>query len=905
MGTLNTFELPFRGRGRKRMRPPVPLRLDGLEGRDTPSTFTVTNINDSGTGSLRQAITDANNHANSGGPDQISFNIPGTGVHTIQPDTKLPNIDDPVVIDGYTQAGASPNTLAVGNNAVLKIVINGANAGETNGLVVFSPDTTIRGLVVNGFVKGTSATAGRGIAVTDPNATNVVIAGNFVGVNAAGTAAVPNENIGVFVLTAPGVRIGGSAPADRNVISGNGIRGVFANATNVVIQGNYIGTDKAGTAAIPNSFDGVFVAKNTGFRIGGAGAGEGNVISGNGFTGITLNGVNNSFVQGNKIGVGADGTTPLGNGDNGLFISPQADVNTNNLIGGSSTGERNTIAFSGKNGIMVLDPSATGNRFQQNSIFENGLLGIDLDNDGLTANDPGDADTGANGRQNTPVLTQMVRTDTATRIAGKIASLPNRAFRIELFASTLTDRSLAGEGQTFLGFVDVTTNATGAATFTFDHPAVLPAGTPVTATATRTDTGDTSEFSNAVGGPAINPTSFVYQDQDGDRVTVKLSKPLLSPETIGSVFKFSTGTVVGADTVPHQLTAIDLTALGKPQAARGMTVAVTATRGATTGGDGFAAVGEIFASGIDLGAVTIDGDLGNIRVGDATATTPGLAALTARSIGRYGTSTGAADLHTVVTGGLGALTVKTDVKDAFLEATGAIGTVKIAGDLIGGSTVGTTNPQQAGHLRAKRIGSLTIGGSLIAGIKTAAGAFDDNGAIRVADDIGSLTIGNIIGNATSPAIISARGSATSTAIADVAIGRLTVKGRVEFAQILAGFNVFGTGVNADAQIGSVTVGRDWVASSLAAGANPNGGFFGDDNDTKLSSGAKDVQTVSSRVGSVTITGQAVGTVAGSDFFGIVAENVGLVKVGGVTFPTSANNDNFFVGIGGDFKVNEL
>ena len=872
-------------------------------------TFTVTNTNDAGAGSLRQAVLDANGTPNSGGPDTIAFNIPGTGVHTIRPASDLPQITDPVVIDGYTQPGASPNTLAVGNNAVLRVEINGANAGETDGLVVTAPNTTVRGLVINGFEKGTSNSDGRGIAVLGSAATNATIVGNFVGVNPAGTAAVPNENVGVFVLTAPNARVGGPAPADRNVISGNGARGVFVNAPNAVIQGNYVGTDEAGTAAIPNAFDGVFVAKNTGYRIGGAGAGEGNVIAGNGFTGVTLNGVTDSVVHGNRIGVGADGTTPLGNGNNGLFISNQAASNTTNLVGGSAAGEANTIAFNARNGIAVLDPGAAGNRFQQNSIFENRLLGIDLGNDGVTPNDPGDADAGANGLQNAPVLTQVAVADTTTRITGKLAGRPNTSFRVELFASPRTDRSLAGEGKDFLGFVDVTTDGHGAAAFAFDHPAALPAGTPVTATATRADTGDTSEFSNAVGGPTFNPTAFVYQDQDGDRVTLKFSRPVLSAELIGSVIQFATGGVVDGAAVPHQLTAIDLTALPNPQAARGTTITVTATRSPTTGGDGFAAVGQLVATGIDLGAVTIDGDLGRILAGDGALATPGLAALTARSIGRFGTSTGAPDLRTRVEGGLGTLTVKADVKEAFIDVGGAVGAVRIAGDLIGGSTVAGVNPQQAGHLRARRIGSLTIGGSLIAGTQTAAGAFVDNGTIRVADDIGTVTIGNILGNPTSPAVISARGSAAPTATTDVAVGRLTVKGRVEFAQVLAGFNVAGAGVNADAQIGPVTVGRDWVASSLVAGAlSGAGGNFGDLNDVKMSgAGVKDEATASSRIRGVTIGGQALGTVAGADHFGVVAETVGVVRVGGGTFPTTAGagNDDFLVGVTGDFKVNEI
>src|SRR5207237_4959023 len=129
-----------------------------------------------------------NNNANSGGPDRIEFDIPGSGVHTIRPDSKLPDVQDPVLIDGYTQPGASPNSLAVGNNAVLLIEINGADAGETSGLFILSPDTTVRGLVVNGFRQGSSSSQGRGIVVLGQDATNVAIVGNFVGVNPSGSA---------------------------------------------------------------------------------------------------------------------------------------------------------------------------------------------------------------------------------------------------------------------------------------------------------------------------------------------------------------------------------------------------------------------------------------------------------------------------------------------------------------------------------------------------------------------------------------------------------------------------------------------------------------------------------------------------------------------------------------------
>jgi hypothetical protein len=507
-------------------RPRRALRLETLEDRLAPATFTVTNTDDSGTGSLRQAITDANNTANTGGPDEIRFNIAGGGVHTIRPDIGLPQINDPVLIDGFTQPGSSPNSLAVGSNAVLLIEIHGADAGETSGLVINAPDTTVRGLVVNGFQMGQSSTTGRGIVALGSANTNIVIAGNYIGVDPSGTQAVPNENLGIFILTPVGARVGGADPADRNVISGNGIRGLFANARDLQIKGNYFGTNAAGTAAIPNGFEGAFVADNSGYQIGGPGPGEGNVFSGNGSSGLTLNGLNNSFVQGNKIGVGADGITPLGNGgDAGLFIIGLAATNLNNQIGGPATAA-NTIAFNTKTGISLLDINAAGNRFQRNSIFENGLLGIDLDNNGPTANDDGDADSGANSRQNRPVLVSAPILSGTVRVNGSLNSVANETYVIELFSVTTADAP-GGEGRSFIGATEVITDANGNATF--QVIVNVPEGTILSSTATRLSTNDTSEFSNNVTaltaqGGTVSGTAF--EDRDGDGIRDANEPPL-------------------------------------------------------------------------------------------------------------------------------------------------------------------------------------------------------------------------------------------------------------------------------------------------------------------------------------------------------------------------------------------
>lgn len=115
-------------------------------------------------------------------------------------------------------------------------------------------------------------------------------------------------------------------------------------------------------------------------------------------------------------------------------------------------------------------------------------------------------------------------------------------------------------------------------------------------------------------------------------------------------------------------------------------------------------------------------------------------------------------------------------------------------------------------------------------------------------------------------------------------------------------------VNADAQIGAITVGGDWLGNSVTAGVTSGNAFFGDGDDSKASgAGVKDEAGISSQIRSLTIAGQALGTVGGADHYGIVAENVGAVKIGGtpLVLALGAGNDDQFVGITGDFRVNEI
>ena len=235
------------------------------------ATFTVTNTNDSGAGSLRQAILDANANP---GLDTIAFNIPGAGVHTITPATSLPTLSGAAILDGYTQPGASVNTDPIATNAVLSIEIDGtvAGAGGTGLDVGFGAGgSVIRGVAVNRWVVG--------VNFSGPGS---FLVGSFIGTDPAGTLARPNSQ-GIRPFNGgSGVTIGGTAAADRNLISGNSF-GVYLLENGAIIRGNLIGTDATGTVSLGNTDSGVVCANlgGAGTTIGGAAPGAGNVISGN------------------------------------------------------------------------------------------------------------------------------------------------------------------------------------------------------------------------------------------------------------------------------------------------------------------------------------------------------------------------------------------------------------------------------------------------------------------------------------------------------------------------------------------------------------------------------------------------------------------------------------------------
>jgi hypothetical protein len=361
--------------------------------------------------------------------------------------------------------------------------------------------------------------------------------------------------------------------------------------------------------------------------------------------------------------------------------------------------------------------------------------------------------------------------------------------------------------------------------------------------------------------------------------------------------------------------------------------------------------GRISAQGASLAGVTIGGSLrggsgtgsgviyfaqklGPVTIGGSIVGGSGSESGIITSYG-YGTLTGAISIGGSVIGGAG------PESGAIHQVLNGTAPVSIAGDVVGGSGWGSGVVNKGAGAAALTVGgsvrggtgagsggvaggwvSVTVGGDVVGGAGGSSGFVSASnpstatavtiggsllgGRIKSNYALGSVAIGgNVIGTVANPALITARGNFSS----DVAIARLSVAGRVEHALIRAGVDSVGANLNADAQIGTVTVGGDWIASSIAAGAaaGPNG-YFGDGDDCKFAgNNVKDVAGSKSRVASVTIGGQVLGTVGGVDHFGIVAETIGTVKIGGTTLAlTDGNgNDDIAVGVTGDFRVNEI
>ncbi len=410
----------------------------------TAATYTVTNTNDAGAGSLRQAILNAN--ATPAVLDTIQFNIGGRGPWIIQPLSALPTITDPVVIDGTTQPGFAGAPL---------IELNGSSAGSgASGIKITAGGSTVRGLIINSFSDGSGIYLTQESTSGDGN----IIEGNYVGVDATGSSALPND-FGINIEGSHNNRIGGTLASQRNVISGNSNTGLRLSGSDYnSVWGNYIGVNAFGFSALGNGNQGLRIENSAGTIVGGTGTGERNDISFNKDVGILVVYGSNNQIQGNII-------------------------------------EANSIA-----GVVVL--TGANNAILSNSIYSNGGLGIDLNTsnswppDGVTPNDPGDSDGDgwvANHLQNFPVLASATVSGSTISITGALNSAASSNYTLQFFSNTACDPTGYGQGQTLIGSTTVTTNGNGNGLFDITLP-VLPTGTFITSTATD-DAHNTSEFS--------------------------------------------------------------------------------------------------------------------------------------------------------------------------------------------------------------------------------------------------------------------------------------------------------------------------------------------------------------------------------------------------------------------------
>ncbi len=517
-----------------------------LDGSDT-------NISDSicddglGNCTLRAAIEEANNTP---GSNTIEFNIPGAGVRTIQPVSGLPSIIETVIIDGYSQPGSQPNTAVSPEplNGTLLIELDGTNAGANQDAFTIDVSATnveIRGLVINRFdFRGIGGNGG---------GSGLVVQGNYIGTDPTGLTDQGNGDQGLQL--GPSATIGGLDPEDRNIISGNDGGGASPNVddNNWVVQGNYIGLGADGETVIPNSTYGgtgaMSIDNSSGHVIGGSEVGATNVISGNNSFGIFPDNVDNLRIQGNIIGPDWKGDPIPGSPQlGGIGLPPINGSMASVLIGGTLPEESNLIAYNNGPGVAVMsaeqggsilynstDVSILGNRIFGNtpegsyplSLTALGidLLELDLDNFTLrnsdpTLNDPGDTDTGANNLINFPVINSVKQQGTNLEINFDLdtsGSTVNDEYRVELFANDTADPTNYGEGQLYLGSMNVKngsgqTEVVNLATAVDLNGKVLSSTTTALSNSTPSGFGSTSEFS-ALKNIEIIPTTTSSSDK--------------------------------------------------------------------------------------------------------------------------------------------------------------------------------------------------------------------------------------------------------------------------------------------------------------------------------------------------------------------------------------------------------
>lgn len=398
---------------------------------------------------------------------------------------------------GTQAAGDNPSdfgeiTLAESSN----VLVGGARPGATGACAPGASCSAAWRALGPGNVASASWDYGRGGAfgISVQNGSKDTLEGNLVGTNLTGAQALGNGTCGIVVGEgSTGTLIGGAGEGEGNVVSGNGLHGIeLDDARGTTVLGNRIGTNLAGTEAIPNASAGIDLADvgagedPTGpsqTTIGGAKPGEGNLVSGNEAAGIQAIGGSTAglTILGNTIGPNATDSAPVENAGAGIELgSGVSDVR----IGGIAGGEANAIADNGGDGVAVS--GAAQIPIRGNSIFENAGLGIDLRE-------------GGNGAQAAPTLSSASASGAHVTVSGTLDAAPNTTYTIDYYESPPPAALEAGPpAERWIAAQTARTDASGVATLAFAYEAANPGELPLSTATATSPGGDTSEISAAV-----------------------------------------------------------------------------------------------------------------------------------------------------------------------------------------------------------------------------------------------------------------------------------------------------------------------------------------------------------------------------------------------------------------------
>jgi CSLREA domain-containing protein len=406
---------------------------------------------------------------------------------------------------------------------------NTASGGTINATLKVELNGSLAGAPVNGLavlggptsIEGLviNGFAGSGILLADGS--GHVVANTFIGTDVTGTRAVGNARDGVTVLGTD-CRIGNGIDG-RNLISGNGLDGVQVTgvSSRAIIEGNLIGVAANGLPDLGNARAGVSLW--TPFnRLGGLASGSGNYIGGNLDVGVAVVTESAQFnvIQSNQI---------FDNGSHGVQITLEAGNNLVARAGGLGQ-PSNVILRNGGNGVCVTESAGTPNTVLPFEVAGNGLIGIDFtggdeDEWGVTPNDPLDADEGPNGLRNFPVLRSAEWDGTGTWIDGEFSGEPHTELIISFYAGPACHPSGYGDGRAIAGGHVVRTDDLG-----LSEGRVLVDAAPgdfVSAVSMDLD-GNSSEMSACVP-VVVAPTPTATATFDPNAPTPTATEPMATP----------------------------------------------------------------------------------------------------------------------------------------------------------------------------------------------------------------------------------------------------------------------------------------------------------------------------------------------------------------------------------------